>query len=147
MREVTSVGGLVGFSTIITFASLSDVGQYSSLSIALRMNNRIFKPGIGSSGIILAVMLSDPGALCGCSRLLTWFISIMVNGDSFSWGLLICANLSSKSGSIVVSCGVKTSVKCLANSAAFSSSVCAHGPGGLVLLRMGGFGTIGFCVI
>ena len=68
----------------------------------------------------------------------------MVNGDSISRGLLICASLYSMSGSIVVSCGVKTSVKCLANSAAFSSSVCAHGLGGFVLLRMGGFGIIGF---
>ena len=71
LYEVTSVGGLVGFRTIITFASLRDVGQFSSLSTALRMYNRIFKPGIGSSCIILAVTLSSPGALCGCSRLMT----------------------------------------------------------------------------
>ena len=48
LYEVTSVGGLVGFSIIITFASLRDVGQYSSRSTALRMYNSIFKPGIGT---------------------------------------------------------------------------------------------------
>jgi hypothetical protein len=52
---------------------------------------------------------------------MTWFISIKVNAVSVSWGLLIFASLFSIYGSSVLSCGVKTSNKCLENSAAFSS--------------------------
>jgi hypothetical protein len=68
----------------------------------------------------------------------------MVNAVSFSWGLLKVAILFSTSGSSVLSCGVKTSDKCLANIAAFSSSLFAHGLGGFEVLRIGGFGTVGF---
>jgi hypothetical protein len=46
------VGGLAGFSTIITFASLKVVGQYSSRNVAFRMYNRIFNPRVGSSCIV-----------------------------------------------------------------------------------------------
>jgi hypothetical protein len=53
--------------------------------------------------------LSGPGALCGWSRLMTLFNSIMVNAISFSWGLLISASLFYISGSSVLSCAVKPS--------------------------------------
>jgi len=43
------VGGLAGFNTIIIFASLKVVGQYSRRSIAFRMYSRTFNPGVGSS--------------------------------------------------------------------------------------------------
>ena len=58
--------------------------------------------------------------------------------------LLRFANLFSSSRSHVLSCGVNTSVKCLANISAFSSSLLAHGPGGFEFMRIGGFGVFGF---
>jgi hypothetical protein len=39
---------------------------------------------------------------------------------------------------------VKTSARCLAKSATFSVSLLAHGPGGVVFLRIGGSGVWGF---
>ena len=55
-------------------------------------------------------MLSGPGALRRWSRLMTWFISLMVNAVSFSCGLLRFAKLFSTPRSLVLSCGVNTSV-------------------------------------
>ena len=89
-------------------------------------------------------MLSGPGALRRWSRLMTWFISLMVNAVSFSCCLLRFAKLFSTSRSLVLSCGVNTSVKCLANISAFSSSLLAHGPGEFEFVRIGGFGIFGF---
>ena len=54
------------------------------------------------------------------------------------------ANLFSTSRSHVLSCGVNTSVKCLENISAFSSSLLARGPGGFEFVRIGGFGIFGF---
>jgi len=144
LYETTSVGGLAGFNTIIIFASLKVVDQYSRRIIEFRIYSGILNPGVGSSRIIWAVMFSGPGALCGWGCLITQFISMMVNADSFSWRLVRFVNLFSMSGSNVLSCGVNTSDKCLANNSAFSSSLLAHGPGGVEFLRIGGFGIVGF---
>jgi len=38
----------------------------------------------------------------------------------------------------MLSCGVKTSDRCVANSSTFSLSLLAHGPGGMEFLRIGG---------
>jgi hypothetical protein len=62
LYEVTSVGCFPGFRIIITLASLSSVGQHSSLSIVLYSCRRIFWPSRGSSWIIWAVIRSGPGA-------------------------------------------------------------------------------------
>jgi hypothetical protein len=44
----------------------------------------------------------------------------------------------------VLSCGVNTSARWLANSSTFSDSLLAQGPVGIEFLRIGGSGFLGF---
>ena len=85
-------------------------------------------------------MRSEPGALSGLNCLITCLSSLRVKACRFSECWVCVASSLSTSGSRVLSLGVNTSARWLANSSTFSESFLAQGPGGIEFLRIGGGG-------
>jgi len=126
------------------FACFRGTGQYPNLVIALNMYRRVCRLSGGISCIIWAVMRSEPGALSGLSCLISCLSSLSVKACKFSECWVCVASSLSTSGSKVLSWGVNTSARWLANSSTFSESLLAQGPGGVEFLRIGGSGIRGF---
>ena len=144
---MTSVGFFPGFGIMMIFACFRGTGQYPNLVIALNMYRRVCRPSGGISCIIWAVMRSEPGALSGLSCLITCLSSLRVKACRFSECWVCVASSLSTSGSKVLSWGVNTSARLLANSSTLSESLLAQGPGGVEFLRIGGVVFVVFSLI
>jgi len=71
LYDAPSVGFFPGFWIMMIFACFKGPGQYCSLRIPLKMYRRVWYTSWGISCSIWAVIRSGPGALCGCSFLMT----------------------------------------------------------------------------
>jgi len=88
---------------MMIFACFRGADQYSNLVIVLNMCRRVCRPPGGISFIIRAVMRSEPGALSGCSCLITCLSSLRVKVCSFSECWVCVASSLLTSGSMVLS--------------------------------------------
>ena len=123
--DVTSCGGLSGFWTSIIWPSLSCKGQYFNLRMALYRCTKNLIPSFGSSYSTLSFISSKPGVSLYLISVCCW-ASVNVK---FLIGMDICRGESrwvSISGSWTSEWGLNSSLKCWANSCAFSWSDRAH---------------------
>jgi len=111
----------------MTFARFRGLGQYPSLVIALSKYRIALRPSCGSSRIMSVLIWSGPGAWRGLRCLITPLSSPIVNARSFSDDGAWIASFRIISGSGVLSWGLHTSVRWLANRLVFSGRGCLHG--------------------
>ena len=103
----------------MTFARFRGLGQYPSLVIALSKCRIALRPSCGSSRIMSVVIWSGPDALRGWRILTTPLSSPIVNARSLSGDGAWIAGFRIISESGVLSRGLYTSVRWLANRLVF----------------------------